>query len=82
MTRDIVIDNESGLIIVHPDVLISPTRIVESCACIRRSVLSDRVRSFGGYSYAASLGNLKHMFIEVRNSIGTLCQGFINVNVN
>lgn len=74
----IILDDNNGLFISHPDILVSPTRIAESCSCIRRSVLSDRVRSFGGYSYAATLGNLKHMFLEVMKFVGPL--NFITIN--
>jgi hypothetical protein len=61
----IIIDNENGLIILHPDILVSPTRIAESCSCIRRSVVSERSRSLGSVGLAAVLGNLRHSFIEL-----------------
>ena len=61
----IVINNAFGILVMHPDVLISPTKVAESCSCIRRGVISDKVRSFGGSSSAAVGGNLKHAFIEL-----------------
>lgn len=61
----IVINNTFGILVMHPDVLISPTKVAESCSCIRRGVISDKVRSFGGSSAAAVGGNLKHAFIEM-----------------
>lgn len=57
--------NEWGLLVLHPDILISPTKVAESCSCIRRGVLTDKLRSFGDISAAAVMGNLKHAFIEV-----------------
>jgi hypothetical protein len=60
-----VIDNHRGVIIVHPDVLISPTKVAEGISCVRRGVISERVKSFGGTSLPAVLGNLRHSFIEV-----------------
>lgn len=60
----IEINDEQGLFVIHPDSLLSPTRIAESCACIRRGVISERIRLFGEHSSAAALGNVKHSFIE------------------
>lgn len=61
------IDGSKGLIVMHPESLVTPTRIAESCLCIRRAVLSERVRGLdGGLSgTAAVMGNVKHLFIEV-----------------
>ena len=61
----IVITNHWGLVIVNPDILVSPTKIAESRSCMRRAVLTDRIRSFGDISAPAVMGNLKHAFIEV-----------------
>lgn len=59
------VTDQCGLLVVHPDVLISPTKVAESRSCMRRAVLTDRIRSFGDISAPAVLGNLKHAFIEV-----------------
>jgi hypothetical protein len=69
ITGKISVTDAWGLVIIHPDILISPTKIAESCSCTRRSVISDRVRSFGSISAPAVLGNLKHAFIEVNKSV-------------
>ena len=61
----IIIDDKTGVIVLHPDVHVSPTRIAESCSCGRKSVLSDRIKSFSGPSLAAVVGKVKHDFIEV-----------------
>ena len=60
------IDNENGLFVLHPDLLISPTKIAEAIGCVRRGVISDRVKGLGGFSKPAVLGNMRHAFIEVR----------------
>ena len=60
------IDNDRGLFVLHPDLLISPTKIAEAIGCVRRGVISERVKSLGGFNKAAVLGNLRHSFIEVR----------------
>ena len=59
------IDNERGLFVLNPDMLIAPTKIAEAIGCVRRGVISDRVKLFGGFQKAAVLGNLRHSFIEV-----------------
>ena len=41
---EVEISDEKGLFILHPDLLVSPTKISESVTCTRRSVLSDRFR--------------------------------------
>jgi hypothetical protein len=61
----ITVSNARGLLVMHPDVLVSPTKIAESRSCMRRAVLTDRIRSFGDISAPAVMGNLKHAFIEV-----------------
>lgn len=30
------IDNDKGLFVIHPDLMISPTKIVEAIGCVRR----------------------------------------------
>ena len=59
------IENENGLLVLHPDMLISPTRIADAIGCVRRGVISERGKSLGGFSKPAVLGNLRHSFIEV-----------------
>jgi hypothetical protein len=61
----ITVSNQCGLLVTHPDVLVSPTKVAESRSCMRRAVLTDRIRAFGDLSAPAVLGNLKHAFIEV-----------------
>lgn len=60
------ISNEAGLLIVAPDTYVSPTKVADSCQCSRRGVLVDRFRSFSLPSVAATMGKVRHYFIEVR----------------
>ncbi|KAJ1442580.1 DNA replication factor Dna2-domain-containing protein, partial [Ochromonadaceae sp. CCMP2298] len=60
----VLLDDTSGLLVIQPDVLVSPTKIAESLTCTRRAVITDRVRGFGGTSKPAVLGNLRHAFVE------------------
>lgn len=69
--QGMVIDNRHGIIITHPDILVQPTKISESCSsgCMRRGVIAERVKSFGGSSAQGVLGHLRHAFIEVSSLI-------------
>jgi len=40
----IVVDDENGLVILQPDVLVSGTRLSDSFRCLRRSVLEERIK--------------------------------------
>ena len=75
--KQLYVDGTRGLVVLHPDMLITPTRITESFSCLRRGVLSERARGLdGGLSGApAVMGNVKHMFIEVTTATYTLCCG-------
>lgn len=62
----IEISNSQGLIITNPDISVSPTKIAESCSCLRRGVLNDKIRNFGISAPSAIMGNVRHFFIEVK----------------
>jgi hypothetical protein len=68
-TQRININETFGLVIHFPDILISPTRIVEACQCVRKSIISERAKASHlvdvGDSIHAIMGTLKHDFIEV-----------------
>jgi len=66
-SRCISITDESGLLITHPHVLVSPTKISEASSCIRRPVIADLLKSFGTVAVAAVMGKLRHSFTEVRS---------------
>ena len=58
-----VVNNASGLIILNPDTLVSPTAISEAVTCQRRTVLSSRIK-LSETAIAATLGNFYHDFFE------------------
>ena len=64
-SKRISITDESGLLITHPHVLVSPTKVSEASSCIRRSVVADLSKSFGSVAAAAVMGKLRHSFAEV-----------------
>lgn len=61
----ITISDDWGIAIINPEILVSPTKVAESCNCVRRGVIADRAKSFGDLSAAAVMGNTRHNFIEV-----------------
>jgi DNA replication ATP-dependent helicase Dna2 len=60
----LLVNDQQGLLILCPDVLISPTKVADACSCTRRGVLSDRIRSFGSSAPSAVMGKVRHTFIE------------------
>lgn len=63
--RHVVVDNASGgFLIVHPDILVSPTKVAETVICARKAVLQSRLASDASKSKAAVLGSLKHELFE------------------
>lgn len=61
-----VVDDVDGYVIVHPDRLISPSRITESFDCQRKAVLGEYFNSVGTPRLAPLLGTLLH---EVFDSV-------------
>lgn len=63
-TQTYVVDDEDGIAILHPDVLISGTSLSNSFACLRRAVLNERIRDGGGSNIAALYGNMAHSVMQ------------------
>ncbi|KAF9625151.1 hypothetical protein IFM89_019365 [Coptis chinensis] len=61
--RKCVVDHESNLVIVHPDILVSGTRVAASFGCPRRSVLDERLKC-NEHSTAALIGTLLHQIFQ------------------
>lgn len=54
---------DSNFVIVHPDLLVSGTRVATSFTCPRRTVLDERLKS-SEYSTAALIGTLLHQIFQ------------------
>lgn len=64
-SHHVVVDNASGrLLIVQPDILVSPTKVADTVVCARKAVLQSRLASDASKSKPAVLGNLKHELFE------------------
>ncbi|XXQ39405.1 DNA replication ATP-dependent helicase/nuclease [Plasmodiophora brassicae] len=70
-----VVDNENNMIIVHPDRLVSGTRVGSSVACMRRAVLSERVNAPSS-SVKAIRGTLAHQLFQACLRSGNFSERF------
>ncbi|KAG3072984.1 DNA replication ATP-dependent helicase/nuclease [Phytophthora idaei] len=60
----ILVDNAHNVVVVHPDVLVSPTRVTTSFGCLRRAVLQETLAVNRPTNKKAFLGTLKHDLFE------------------
>ncbi|CAI5747058.1 unnamed protein product [Peronospora destructor] len=60
----IQVDNTHNIVIVHPDILVSPTRVTTSFGCLRRAVLQETLAVSRPTNKNAFLGTLKHDLFE------------------
>eukprot|EP00897_Mesotaenium_endlicherianum_P007811 jgi/Mesen1/7058/ME000369S06383 len=61
----LVVDKDSNLLVLHPDTLVSGSRVGGSFACARRAVLDERVRGTSDTSAAALKGTMLHQLFQV-----------------
>lgn len=59
-----VVDDESNILILHPDHLISSTVVGDSFGCTRRAVLQDRVKATGEASAPMLYGTILHEIFQ------------------
>jgi DNA replication ATP-dependent helicase Dna2 len=64
-----VIDNPSGMIILHPDTLVASTHVADSFKCIRRAVLQDHVKATGETSKPLVYGSIIHELFQTAISV-------------
>ncbi|KAG1700799.1 hypothetical protein DVH05_011686 [Phytophthora capsici] len=60
----ILVDNAHNVVVVHPDILVSPTRVTTSFGCLRRAVLQETLAVSRPTNKKAFLGTLKHDLFE------------------
>ncbi|MED6209254.1 hypothetical protein PIB30_053003 [Stylosanthes scabra] len=61
--RSCDINHDNNILIVHPDILLSGTRVAGSFGCPRRTVLDERLKG-NEYSTAALTGTLLHQIFQ------------------
>ena len=59
-----IIDNPNGLIILHPDNLVSSTHVADSFKCIRRAVLQDQIKATSETSKPLVYGSIIHELFQ------------------
>uniref|UniRef100_K3X802 DNA replication ATP-dependent helicase/nuclease n=1 Tax=Globisporangium ultimum (strain ATCC 200006 / CBS 805.95 / DAOM BR144) TaxID=431595 RepID=K3X802_GLOUD len=64
LTNVIQVDNEHNIVILHPDVLVSPTSVTTSFGCLRRAILRETLNVNRPTNQKAFLGTLKHNLFE------------------
>ncbi|XWS56828.1 hypothetical protein CRYUN_Cryun09bG0119000 [Craigia yunnanensis] len=57
------VDHENNFLIIHPDILVSGTRVAASFSCPRRTVLDERL-GCNEHSTAALIGTLLHQIFQ------------------
>lgn len=59
-----VVDDAEGLLILHPDQLVSSTVIADSFSCIRRAVLQERVKASSDATPPLVYGTILHEIFQ------------------
>ncbi|CAI9103410.1 OLC1v1001879C1 [Oldenlandia corymbosa var. corymbosa] len=70
------ISREKNFLIVHPDILVSGTRVASSFSCSRRTLLDERLKC-NEYSTAALIGTLLHQIFQAGLISDSLSIGFL-----
>ncbi|OQS04656.1 DNA2-like helicase [Thraustotheca clavata] len=64
ITSTLIANNSANLIILHPDILVSPTSVTSSLGCARRAVLQKTLSLNQSSGPSALVGVLKHELFE------------------
>ena len=59
-----IIDDQQGLVVVHPDTLISSTTVVSALFCMRKAVLAEKFKGVEGPSRVMLLGTAVHELMQ------------------
>jgi DNA replication ATP-dependent helicase Dna2 len=60
----LLVDNDHGFLVVEPDVLISCTSVATSFACLRKSILVDRLKGPGDINIHMLHGSILHELFQ------------------
>ncbi|KAM0786874.1 hypothetical protein ACM66B_002299 [Microbotryomycetes sp. NB124-2] len=60
----VVIDRNSGMLILYPDILVSSTKVGDSANCSRKAVLQELIRTLGGSNKSLVYGNMLHELMQ------------------
>ncbi|KAF0698075.1 Aste57867_11282 [Aphanomyces stellatus] len=68
--RSLTADNENNMIVLHPDILVSPTTVTSSMSCSRRAVLQQTLSMNRSSGSKALVGTMKHQLFQHALSSG------------
>ncbi|GAA6017523.1 hypothetical protein JCM11491_006852 [Sporobolomyces phaffii] len=63
-TAPMTVDRASGLLILHPDILVSSTKVADSSHCTRKALLQEIIRSSGPPTPSLVYGNMLHELMQ------------------
>jgi DNA replication ATP-dependent helicase Dna2 len=63
-TPSLTVSRLTGLLILHPDILVSSTKVGDSAYCARKALLQEIVRTVGGSTPSLAYGNMLHELMQ------------------
>ncbi|GAA6010418.1 hypothetical protein JCM10207_001295 [Rhodosporidiobolus poonsookiae] len=60
----LTLTRSDGLLILHPDILVSSTKVADSSHCTRKAVLQEIIRTLGGSNPSVAYGNMLHALMQ------------------
>ena len=56
--------SNDNLMVVHPDMIISASRLASVASCMRKPMIQERIKALDDTSYAAAFGNMVHALLQ------------------
>ncbi|KAL8281473.1 hypothetical protein RQP46_006157 [Phenoliferia psychrophenolica] len=63
-TPSLTLDRLSNLLVLHPDILVSSTKVADTSQCARKALLQEIIRTTGGATPALVYGNMLHELMQ------------------
>ncbi|GAA5886249.1 hypothetical protein JCM6882_001581 [Rhodosporidiobolus microsporus] len=60
----LTLTRSDGLLVLHPDILASSTKVADSSNCTRKAVLQELIRTVGGLTPSLTYGNMLHALMQ------------------
>ncbi|KAM0752276.1 Dna2-domain-containing protein, partial [Meredithblackwellia eburnea MCA 4105] len=78
----LTLSRSSGLLILHPDILVSSTKVADSSHCSRKALLAELIRTTGPSTPALTYGNMLHELLQACMSEGRWDEDWVKEKVN
>lgn len=75
-TPSLTIDRLNGFLILHPDILVSSTKVADTPSCARKPILQELIRVVGGSSEPLVYGNMLHELLQACLTEGNFDEGW------